>query len=43
MQELTEIVDKMKEQLVNETRILEGTEVPEYKENELSTGEENKE
>lgn len=34
--ELTTIVDDMKEQLASETRILEGTEVPEYKENELS-------
>ena len=34
--ELTDIVDKMKEELVKETRILEGTEVPIYKENELS-------
>lgn len=35
-EELTVIIDDMKEQLANETRILEGTEVPEYKENELS-------
>ena len=35
--ELTGIVDKMKEDLANETRILEGTEVPEYQ-NELSEG-----
>jgi hypothetical protein len=34
--ELTAIVDKMKEELANEVRILEGTEVPEYKQNELS-------
>jgi len=34
--ELTGIVDKMKEELANEVRILEGTEVPEYKQNELS-------
>ena len=34
--ELTTVVDKMKEELVNETRVLEGTDVPEYKENELS-------
>lgn len=34
--ELTDIVDKMKEELVNETRILEGTDVPVYQENELS-------
>jgi len=34
--ELTDIVDKMKEELVKETRILEGTEVPVYNENELS-------
>ena len=34
--ELTGVVDKMKEELVNEMRILEGTDVPEYKENELS-------
>jgi hypothetical protein len=34
--ELTDIVDKMKEELVKETRILEGTEVPVYQENELS-------
>ena len=39
--ELTDIVDKMKEELANEKRILEGTEVPEYTplENELSGGE----
>lgn len=41
--ELTEIVDKMKEELANEARILEGTDVPEYVpmelENELSVGE----
>lgn len=40
--ELTEIVDKMKEELANEVRILEGTEVPEYKQlpqNELSDAE----
>ena len=40
--ELTGIVDKMKEELANETRILEGTEVPEYKadeQNGLSEGE----
>ncbi len=34
--ELTGIVEKMKEELANEVRILEGTEVPEYKQNELS-------
>ncbi len=34
--ELTAIVDKMKEELVNEKRILDGTEVPEYNQNELS-------
>ena len=34
--ELTDIVDKMKEELVKETRILEGTETPIYQENELS-------
>ena len=35
--ELTGIVDKMKEELANETRILEGTDVPEYQpQNELS-------
>jgi hypothetical protein len=34
--ELTEVVDKMKEELLNEKRLLEGTDVPEYKENELS-------
>lgn len=37
--ELTDIVDKMKEELANETRILEGTDVPEYQadaQNELS-------
>lgn len=33
---LTEVVDKMKEELVNEMRILTGTDVPEYNENELS-------
>lgn len=37
--ELTAIVDKMKEELVNEKRILEGTDVPEYNQNELSDGE----
>ena len=37
--ELTGIVDKMKEELVNEKRILEGTEVPEYNQNELSDDE----
>jgi len=37
--ELTGIVDKMKEELANETRILEGTDVPEYNQNELSDGE----
>ena len=36
--ELTGIVDKMKEELANETRILEGTDVPEYQ-NELSDDE----
>ena len=36
--ELTGIVDKMKEELANEVRILEGTDVPEYQ-NELSEGE----
>jgi len=34
--ELTEVVDKMKEELLNEMRLLEGTDVPEYNENELS-------
>lgn len=34
--ELTSVVDKMKEELVNEARLLEGTDVPEYKENELT-------
>jgi hypothetical protein len=34
--ELTDVVDKMKEELANEKRILEGTDVPEYKENELT-------
>ena len=37
--ELTAIVDKMKEELANEVRILEGTDIPEYKQlpqNELS-------
>lgn len=41
-QELTTIVDKMKEDLMAETRILEGTEVPEYRpldQNELSDSE----
>jgi hypothetical protein len=33
--ELTDIVDKMKEELANEARILEGTDIPEYQ-NELS-------
>ncbi len=39
--ELTDIVDKMKEELANEARILDGTDVPEYAplENELSEGE----
>ena len=40
--ELTGIVDKMKEELAAETRILEGTSVPEYTplpQNELSQGE----
>ena len=38
--ELTDIVDKMKEEMVNETRILEGTAVPEYSaENGLSNNE----
>lgn len=40
--ELTEIVDKMKEDLANEVRILEGTEVPMYvspQQNELSFSE----
>ena len=36
--ELTGIVDKMKDELANEIRILEGTDVPEYQ-NELSEGE----
>jgi hypothetical protein len=34
--ELTQVVDTMKEELANEKRILEGTDVPEYKENELT-------
>lgn len=34
--ELTEVVDTMKEQLLNEKRLLEGTDVPEYNQNELS-------
>lgn len=34
--ELTTMVDKMKEELIKETRILDGTEAPVYKENELS-------
>ena len=34
--ELTEVVDKMKEELLNEKRVLEGTEIDEYKENEFS-------
>jgi hypothetical protein len=41
-EELTGIVDKMKEELANEKRILEGTEVPEYQQlpqNELSPSE----
>lgn len=40
--ELTGIVDKMKEEMANEVRILEGTDVPEYKadeQNELSDDE----
>jgi hypothetical protein len=36
--ELTSIVDTMKEELANESRILEGTDVPEYTQNELSEG-----
>ena len=36
--ELTGIVDQMKEELANEARILEGTDVPEYNQNELSEG-----
>lgn len=36
--ELHEIVDKMKEDLVNETKILEGTDIPVYQ-NELSSSE----
>lgn len=41
-QELVEIIDKMKEDLVDETRVLEGTEVPTYEsllQNELSNAE----
>lgn len=40
-QELEAIVETMKEQLANERRILEGTDIPEYTpiENELSQGE----
>jgi hypothetical protein len=34
--ELTQVVDTMKEELANETRILEGTDVPEYNQNELT-------
>jgi hypothetical protein len=34
--ELTGIMDSMQEALANEARILEGTEVPEYDQNELS-------
>ncbi len=34
--ELTSIVDKMKEELANEVRILDGTEAPVYQQNELS-------
>lgn len=37
--ELTGIVDKMKEEMANEMPMLEGTEVPEYKQNELSDAE----
>ena len=40
--ELTDIVDKMKDELANEARILEGTDIPEYQadaQNELSQGE----
>lgn len=37
--ELTGIVDTMKERLASETRILEGTEVPVYVQNELSGSE----
>jgi hypothetical protein len=39
--ELTDMVDKMKEELANEARILEGVDAPEYKpegQNELSEG-----
>jgi hypothetical protein len=41
-QELATIVDRMKEELVNETKILEGTAIPDYAsllQNELSNGE----
>lgn len=41
-QELIEIMDKMKEDLVDETRVLEGTEIPTYDallQNELSNAE----
>ncbi len=37
--ELTGIVDKMKEEMANEMPMLEGTDVPEYKQNELSDAE----
>lgn len=40
--ELTDIVDKMKEELANEVRLLEGVDIPEYQaeaQNELSDGE----
>ena len=38
-EELTGIVDKMKEEMANEMPLLEGMDVPEYKENELSDAE----
>ena len=34
--ELTQVVDTMKEELANERRILEGTDVPEYNQNEIT-------
>lgn len=37
--ELTGIVDKMKEEMANEMPMLEGVDVPEYKQNELSDAE----
>lgn len=40
MAELHDLVEEMKTSLLTEMRVLEGTKVPEYKENELSRTEE---